>query len=131
MKNKLEPQRQCIGCKRVFPKKELLRFVKGQSGSIVIDRKKILPGRGVYLCPDENCFSRARKGKVFQKMLGIDSVVGDEDARIMDALIEKTDEFLCKQNKPFLGAPGENQEKCSITSNIQAFKRCSSRGGCA
>ncbi len=74
MKNKRAPQRQCFGCKGVFPKKELLRFVKDLSGKVVVDRKKALPGRGVYLCPDSGCFEKAIKGKVFQKSLGIESI---------------------------------------------------------
>ncbi|MEA3223631.1 MAG: YlxR family protein [Thermodesulfobacteriota bacterium] len=71
MTHKREPHRQCIGCKKVFPKKELLRFVRTGASKILFDKNGCLPGRGAYLCPDVSCFGRAIKGKRIQKVLDV------------------------------------------------------------
>jgi|GEM_PF-296740 len=56
-------KRQCVGCKKVLPKHELLRFVQEKQGKIVHDRQQRLMGRGFYLCPSHVCFYRAAKNK--------------------------------------------------------------------
>ncbi|MBN1636200.1 MAG: YlxR family protein [Deltaproteobacteria bacterium] len=68
MKHNL-PIRQCIGCRKKYPKEELIRFVSLPSGQIVFDRNCRLEGRGNYLCPDKECFDRASKGKFIQESL--------------------------------------------------------------
>ena len=40
------PQRQCIGCGQMKDKKELIRILKTQDGSIVIDAMGKKNGRG-------------------------------------------------------------------------------------
>lgn len=64
------PHRQCIGCRGVFPKGELLRFIHDGSGSAMFDEMQRLEGRGKYLCPQQDCMARAwknRKGKTLLK----------------------------------------------------------------
>jgi len=68
MKHNL-PIRQCIGCRKKHPKEELLRFVCLPSGQIVFDKNCRLEGRGNYLCPANDCFDRASKGKFIQESL--------------------------------------------------------------
>lgn len=51
----------CIGCGGRRSKKELIRFVRKSNGSIMRDQKGHLPGRGFYICPDINCFKKAKK----------------------------------------------------------------------
>lgn len=63
MANKDRPLRQCIGCKVVRPKDELLRFVKMQSGDPIFDSMNRICGRGFYLCPYTDCFNAAYKNK--------------------------------------------------------------------
>ena len=50
------PQRTCVACRRVKAKRELIRLVRisGESVEIDIDSKKA--GRGVYLCPAQECW---------------------------------------------------------------------------
>ncbi len=43
------------------PKRDLLRVVRGQDGSIVIDPTGRLPGRGAYLCRDTACWELAAR----------------------------------------------------------------------
>jgi len=54
------PIRMCIGCGSRRKKGDLIRFVRGDSGSVSINSKN-LAGRGVYLCPDLACLNAARK----------------------------------------------------------------------
>jgi predicted RNA-binding protein YlxR (DUF448 family) len=62
-----EPQRQCIGCRRIRRKKELIRLVLLPSGQIAFDRTHTSQGRGLYLCPDSCCFVCAYKNKRWKK----------------------------------------------------------------
>lgn len=55
------PIRMCIGCGERRGKKELIRFIKKPDGSVMRDQKGHLPGRGFYICPNENCFKKAQK----------------------------------------------------------------------
>ena len=51
-----QPQRTCISCQRVLPKRELVRVVRTPSSEIVIDRTGKVAGRGAYLCPYRDCW---------------------------------------------------------------------------
>lgn len=56
MPNKHIPERTCIGCRCKKPKAELLRFAfDAVEQRLAFDLRKKLPGRGAYLCRDENC----------------------------------------------------------------------------
>lgn len=61
------PVRMCIGCRQRRPKEELIRLVLNNSGQPVTDKEKILPGRGVYICPSPGCLELAIKKKGFAK----------------------------------------------------------------
>ncbi len=53
-----EPERTCIGCRGSFAKNEVVRIVAA-SGSVVIDYREKLPGRGAYVCPRPECIRKA------------------------------------------------------------------------
>ena len=57
------PQRTCIGCKEIKPKKELLRIVKSSENDISIDTTGKKNGRGAYICKNEKCLDMAIKNK--------------------------------------------------------------------
>ncbi len=59
--------RMCAVCRERKPKSELLRITKDKSGHIGIDKDGKLPGRGMYLCKDENCIKCAQKRKVIER----------------------------------------------------------------
>ena len=61
------PMRQCVGCREMKPKKELIRVVKSPEGEVSLDFKGKKPGRGAYVCPDEACLKRARKAKALER----------------------------------------------------------------
>lgn len=74
------PQRQCIGCGQMKDKKELIRILKTQDGSIVIDATGKKNGRGAYICPDEECLQKAFKTKGLERSfkMAIDKSIYDE-----------------------------------------------------
>lgn len=61
------PQRQCVGCRVMKDKKELIRVVRSQEGSVSLDFSGRSPGRGAYLCPDPACLARARKSRALER----------------------------------------------------------------
>ena len=67
LKPKKIPQRQCVGCRTMKNKKELIRVVKSPEGEISLDFTGKKAGRGAYLCPDSACLARARKAKALER----------------------------------------------------------------
>ena len=61
------PLRQCLGCREMRPKKELIRVVRAPDGNISLDFRGKAPGRGAYLCPNRECLKRAIKGRALEK----------------------------------------------------------------
>jgi uncharacterized protein len=61
-----EPIRQCAGCGRRAPQRELLRFA-APAGVLVEARR--LPGRGAYTCRRLECFERAAARRQFARVL--------------------------------------------------------------
>lgn len=55
------PMRQCVGCREMKPKRELIRVVKSPEGELSLDFRGKKPGRGAYVCPAPECLKRARK----------------------------------------------------------------------
>lgn len=58
------PVRSCIGCGAHKAQSELTRVAVGPDGSLVVDRKRRVPGRGAYLC-GAGCLTAAVKRKAF------------------------------------------------------------------
>ena len=63
------PLRQCIGCRQMFPKKELLRVIKTPEDEILLDITGKKNGRGAYICKDALCLERVRKSKGLERAL--------------------------------------------------------------
>ena len=59
--------RQCVGCREMKPKKDLIRVVKSPEGQVSLDFRGKLPGRGAYVCPDPACLARARKSRALER----------------------------------------------------------------
>ena len=69
MAEKKIPMRKCLGCNEMKPKKELIRAVKSPQGEMSLDLTGKKSGRGAYICPDKDCFDKARKGKRLERAL--------------------------------------------------------------
>jgi predicted RNA-binding protein YlxR (DUF448 family) len=50
------PQRTCVACGRVRPKRELVRLVRISTGGVEVDSSGRKSGRGAYLCPTTGCW---------------------------------------------------------------------------
>lgn len=62
------PMRQCLGCREMKQKKELIRVVRAPDGeTISLDFKGKLPGRGAYVCPDPTCLKKAIKSRALER----------------------------------------------------------------
>lgn len=57
---RIRPRRTCLGCGLKGNKGDLVRFVLS-SGALSLDRQQVLPGRGVYCCPQTSCYQRLVK----------------------------------------------------------------------
>ena len=61
------PQRQCLGCREMKNKKDLIRVVRSPEGEISLDFKGKKPGRGAYVCPEPACLAKARKSRALER----------------------------------------------------------------
>jgi predicted RNA-binding protein YlxR (DUF448 family) len=53
------PSRTCVSCRKTTAKRELIRLVRLEEGSIDIDATGKKSGRGAYLCPSRDCWESA------------------------------------------------------------------------
>ena len=72
MKTRKIPLRRCVGCMDTKPKKELIRIVATAEGEVKIDLTGKVNGRGIYLCPNTNCFTTARKKNAIGRGLKVE-----------------------------------------------------------
>lgn len=63
------PERSCLGCKQVLPKKQLYRIVRTPDGEVVFDPTGKKAGRGAYICPTAECLEQAIKSGRFERAL--------------------------------------------------------------
>ena len=73
------PLRQCLGCREMKPKRELIRVVRSPQGEISLDFHGKKPGRGAYL-------QKARKTRALERAfdLPIPDAVYDALAQEME-----------------------------------------------
>ena len=76
------PMRQCLGCREMKPKRELVRVVRSPQGEISIDLRGKAPGRGAYVCRDSACLRQALRSHAIERSL--DTSIPQE---LFDALI--------------------------------------------
>jgi uncharacterized protein len=63
------PNRMCVACRQMKPKKELIRVVADSSGAVFLDRTGRANGRGAYLCTSTDCLEKAKKSKSLERSL--------------------------------------------------------------
>ncbi len=84
-KSKKTPLRMCLTCRTMKPKKELIRIVQKDDGSVDMDLTGKMNGRGAYICDDIQCFEKARKSKILNRNFS---------ATIDDNLYNKLEEYI-------------------------------------
>ena len=77
--------RQCLGCREMKPKRELIRVVRSPEGEISLDFKGKAPGRGAYICPAPACLKQAIKAKALERAFS---------TQIPEAVYEKLNEEM-------------------------------------
>jgi predicted RNA-binding protein YlxR (DUF448 family) len=87
-KNKLKPkhvpQRTCVGCREVLPKRNLIRLVRTPEG-VKIDLSGKLPGRGAYLHDQKSCWVKGLKGSLAKALR---TTVSEQDLATLLAYME-------------------------------------------
>lgn len=89
MKTRKIPMRKCAGCMESKPKSELIR-IAGYEGEVSIDETGRAKGRGVYLCPNQNCLKEAQKKRAIGRSLHMN---------LKDSQLEKLFEELGEYEK--------------------------------
>jgi predicted RNA-binding protein YlxR (DUF448 family) len=63
------PERTCIACRQVKPKRDLVRIVKTANVGVVVDETGKQAGRGAYLCRAKLCWDEGLKGNRLEYVL--------------------------------------------------------------
>ncbi|MGN0368545.1 MAG: RNase P modulator RnpM [Wujia sp.] len=63
------PQRQCVGCREMKQKTELVRVIRTPEAQICLDKTGRKNGRGAYICMSEECLKKAEKSKALERSL--------------------------------------------------------------
>ena len=82
------PMRQCLGCREMKPKRELLRVVRSPEGEVAFDARGKLPGRGAYVCPTPDCFTQAETTRALDRALEVQ--IPEEVMERLAGLLEET-----------------------------------------
>ncbi len=78
------PMRQCVGCREMKPKRELVRVVRSAQGEISLDFRGKAPGRGAYVCADPACLKKAIRSRALERALS--AAIPQE---VYDGLLER------------------------------------------
>jgi len=74
-----EPIRTCIGCRRKDSRDRLVRLVWDAAvGGVVIDRLRVLPGRGASVHADGACLEKALQRRALGRALRVATPSADQ-----------------------------------------------------
>lgn len=65
------PMRMCVGCRTMKEKRSLVRVVRTEAGSAVVDLTGKMNGRGAYVCPNAECLKKAVKSRALDRALEV------------------------------------------------------------
>ncbi len=65
------PERQCVACRQMRPKRELIRVVRTPAGEVRVDATGKVSGRGAYVCPAGDCAYVAVRERRLQHVLEV------------------------------------------------------------
>ena len=66
------PLRQCLGCREMKPKRELVRVVRSPEGTVSLDLRGKAPGRGAYVCHAPDCLKKALRSRAIARALEVE-----------------------------------------------------------
>ena len=73
------PQRTCVGCREVLPKRRMIRIVRTAEG-VQVDPTSKMAGRGAYLHDRRECWERGLKGALANALKA--TLTTDERAKL-------------------------------------------------
>lgn len=85
------PMRMCVSCRERRSKKELLRVVLSDDGSVVYDPTGKAAGRGAYLCRNTSCIMAELKAHRLSRGLK-HNVTDDELRTLADSILALCEE---------------------------------------
>lgn len=59
--------RQCVGCREMKSKRDMIRILKTPEGEFMLDPTGRKNGRGAYICRDAQCLEKAKKSKALDR----------------------------------------------------------------
>lgn len=65
------PQRTCVACRTVRPKRDLVRIVRTAEGIVSVDETSKRSGRGAYLCRQRVCWDTALAQRQLERALKV------------------------------------------------------------
>ena len=84
MKQRKIPMRMCVVTREKYPKKELIRVVRTDSG-VMVDESGKINGHGAYLKKDKEVFEKAKKSEVLDRVL---------ETKVTDEVFDELDKLL-------------------------------------
>ena len=77
------PQRTCVGCREVLPKRKMVRIVR-TGEKVQVDPTSKLAGRGAYLHDRRECWERGLKGALANALKT--TLTADDRARLEEVM---------------------------------------------
>src|SRR5512147_823562 len=93
------PQRTCVGCREVLPKRKMVRIVRTVDG-VQIDPTGKLPGRGAYLHDRRECWERSLRGALAH---ALKTELTEEDRRRLYAFMASLPEEAAPEEQQHAG----------------------------
>ena len=95
------PQRTCVGCREVLPKRSLIRVVKTVEG-VQVDLSGRLSGRGAYLHNVKTCWERGLKGPLAS---ALKTELSEHDRQALNAFLATLPEGMEEEVKTSSSIP--------------------------
>ena len=100
------PQRTCVVCRTLRPKRELVRIVRLSSpeaeGTVVVDETGKRSGRGAYLCRQRICWGTALASQRLERALNV---------TLNDEAKAQLQEYAAGLPQRLAAEPGEGDEQ--------------------
>ena len=89
------PERTCVACRVLQPKRAMVRIVRTPSGNVMVDRTGKAAGRGAYLCQQAACWELALRKQALARALKTTMSPADEAAlRVYEASVARTGQVV-------------------------------------
>ncbi len=63
--------RQCVGCREMKEKKDMIRIIRTPENEVLMEVNGKTNGRGAYLCFSADCLKKAKRSKALERSLNI------------------------------------------------------------